>query len=112
MLDFLEEVRDNHSDLKIMLQCYGQAMDDLGPKGVSRRLRAFAAYTDYVLFDAAGGLNAERVREDLPGLLAKYPDLSWDAEGQLHPVNNVRKRPLQLNFTKDYLQASVDVLNQ
>lgn len=62
-------------------------------------------------FSVAGGLNAEVVREDLPVLLEKYPDLSWDAEGQLHPLNNVGKRPLQMDAVKDYLQASVDIIN-
>lgn len=57
----------------------------------------------------AGGLNARIIREDLPQLLVKYPDLSWDAEGQLHPVNNVGKRPLQMEYVKDYLFASVEI---
>lgn len=61
-------------------------------------------------FAVAGGLNGEHVEEDLPRLLSKYPDLSWDAEGQLHPLNNVGKRPLQMDRVKEYLQKSVDVL--
>ncbi len=58
----------------------------------------------------AGGLNSEIVREDLPQLLARYPNLSWDAEGQLHPKNENGKRPLDLNVTEDYLFASSAVL--
>jgi hypothetical protein len=62
-------------------------------------------------FAIAGGLNAENVGEDLPALVKKYHDLSWDAEGQLHPVNNVQKRPLFLPYAKDYLQASTEILS-
>lgn len=64
----------------------------------------------HVGFGVAGGLDATSVREDIPALLSKYPDLSWDAESKLHPLNNRRKRTLQMDFTGDYLQASVDVL--
>lgn len=60
----------------------------------------------------AGGLNSEIVREDLPQLLSKYPNLSWDAEGQLHPVRVNGKRPLYLGVTKDYLDASAAVLGE
>ena len=59
----------------------------------------------------AGGLNSEVVREDLPQLVNKYPNLSWDAEGQLHPVNEVGKRPLDLSITQDYLNASTEILS-
>jgi hypothetical protein len=58
----------------------------------------------------AGGLNSESVREDLPQLLNTYPYLSWDAEGQLHPVNVSGKRPLDLDVTRAYLKASSDIL--
>lgn len=84
----------------------------------ARRLGEFLqeAYSStalrHVNFAVAGGLDAQTVREDLPGLLAKYPELSWDAEGKLHPVNNMAKRPLQMDITKAYLQASIDVINQ
>ncbi len=61
-------------------------------------------------FAVAGGLNAQSVRDDLPVLLDKYPDLSWDAEGQLHPVNVQGRRPLDMDITADYLQASAAVL--
>lgn len=59
----------------------------------------------------AGGLNATNVRDDLPDLIARYPQLSWDAEGQLHPVNRDGKRPLDLTAAKDYLRASSEILN-
>lgn len=58
----------------------------------------------------AGGLHSEIVREDLPQLLSTYPSLSWDAEGQLHPMNVDGKQPLDLDVTKAYLKASSDVL--
>lgn len=58
----------------------------------------------------AGGLNGDIVREELPHLLSAYPRLSWDAEGQLHPVNKKGNRPLDISAVNTYLQASVDVL--
>lgn len=60
----------------------------------------------------AGGLNGQNVREDLPPLIAKYPYLSWDAEGQLHPIDSVGKRPLDIPTTQDYLQSSADILHK
>ncbi|MCA9334861.1 hypothetical protein KC953_01835 [Candidatus Saccharibacteria bacterium] len=61
-------------------------------------------------FAVAGGLDMERVKDDMPRLLAKYPDLSWDAEAQLHPLNNIGRRPLQMDRVKQYLEASVECL--
>lgn len=58
----------------------------------------------------AGGLNARAVREDLPGILDEFPQISWDAEGQLHPVNSRGERPLDDSIVSDYLGASRDVL--
>ena len=144
MLRFASDVREDY-DVTVILPCYRDIMDELGPKRAIQRLGRYACGIDYVLFDAshgtgqrmntrqlgdflqeaysstalrhvnfavAGGLDAQAVREDLPGLLAKYPDLSWDAEGKLHPVNNMAKQPLQMDITKAYLQASTDVINQ
>ena len=144
MLEFVADVREKY-DVKILLQCYKRAMDELGPKQVAQKLGRYASGIDYVLFDAshgtgvrmdaerlgtfleeayssselesvnfavAGGLNAQNVRDDLPELVVKYPDVSWDAEGQLHPLNNLGKRPLQMDRVKDYLQASTSILNR
>lgn len=57
-------------------------------------------------FGVAGGLDAGVVREELPAVLAQYPDISWDAEGRLHDGT----RGLNWTAVKDYLQASSDVL--
>lgn len=57
-----------------------------------------------------GGLNADVVRTELPKLLRHFPDISWDAEGQLHPVNSDGKRPLDMSIVRDYLEASAEVL--
>lgn len=57
----------------------------------------------------AGGLNEQVVREDLPELVAKYPRLSWDAEGQLHPINSDGRKPLDLDIAAEYLRASSDL---
>jgi len=71
----------------------------------------------YARFDAqqtgiaiAGGLNAELVQQELPALLEQYPALSWDAEGQLHPVDAHGKRPLDLELAREYLEASSSLL--
>lgn len=61
---------------------------------------------------AAGGLNAMVVRDDLPELVNKYPDLSWDAEGQLHPVNTQGRRPLDRQAVREYFDASATVLKE
>jgi len=58
----------------------------------------------------AGGLNAEVVAEELPALVEAYPDLSWDAEGQLHPVDADGRRPLDIPQTEAYLRASSSLL--
>lgn len=140
-LHFLEDVKE--IGVKLFLQAHKNAMEELGPQGVLRRLGSYASLVDYLLFDSshgtgkrldiaalepfvaeahagldrsqtgvaiAGGLNGTIVREDLPELVARYPDLSWDAEGQLHPVDTNGKRPLDLDITKDYIQASSEIL--
>lgn len=61
-------------------------------------------------FAVAGGLDAQTVQELLPALLEKYPDLSWDAERKLHPLNNVGTRPLQMDEVKKYFRASTMAL--
>lgn len=79
-------------------------------------LRPFleAAYASSELqavgISVAGGLNSTAVRQDLPILVREYPDLSWDAEGQLHPVNAAGLRPLDMNASKSYLAASAELL--
>jgi hypothetical protein len=141
-LDFLENVKSSYG-LEIFLQAHKDAMADLGPHGIVKRLGAYAHVLDYLLFDAshgtgqrldtaaltpfiaeaynkldptqtgiaiAGGLNQQAVREDLPQLIEKYPNLSWDAEGNLHPIRETGKRPLDIPTTRDYLQASSEIL--
>lgn len=142
MLTFLQETKEEFG-LGILLQCHKDAMQELGPKGVVRRLGHVASFVNYLLFDAshgtgtrldansldpfleeahsstsldttgiaiAGGLDAASVREDLPELVSRYPDLSWDAEGRLHPVNERGERPLNVQIARDYLHASTAVL--
>lgn len=65
-----------------------------------------ASALDDVGVAVAGGLTAEVVTEDLPPLLARFPDLSWDAEGGLHPVGADGTRPLHMGRVNDYLRAS------
>lgn len=60
----------------------------------------------------AGGLNAQVVREHLPEIVALYPDISWDAEGQLHPVRADGTRPLDLALAGAYIEASAEVLGK
>lgn len=144
MLTFLNEVKGEQGSL-IFLQCHKDAMEELGPKGVVRRLGHFAMAIDYILFDAshgtgarmdtmrlgnfleeaysssrlgdvgmaiAGGLDGTTVREELPPLVTQYPDVSWDAEGRLHPKNSHGKQPLNIRLVREYLQASADVLSE
>ena len=58
----------------------------------------------------AGGLNSTVVSEDLPGLIQKYPSLSWDAEGRLHPTNTAGLRPIDMDVAQSYIIASAEVL--
>lgn len=60
----------------------------------------------------AGGLSADVVREDLAPIVRNYPDISWDAEGQLHPFDEWGKRPIDMQRAKQYLQASADILKE
>jgi len=141
-LEFLETVKENGVD--VFLQAHKNAMAELGPQGVVRRLRQYSHCIDYLLFDSshgtgqrlntsalrpfiaeaygtldvsqtgiaiAGGLNGAVVREDLPELVAQFPNLSWDAEGQLHPTNEDGKRPLSIPVTEGYLRASSEILS-
>lgn len=57
-----------------------------------------------------GGLNAENVHMKMPLLLREFPQLSWDAEGQLHPVNRQGERPLDMDVCRAYLGVSAEVL--
>lgn len=61
-------------------------------------------------FGVAGGLDAQVVQNDLLPLIAAYPDLSWDAEGKLHPERNDGTRPLDIASVADYLLASAGVI--
>lgn len=58
----------------------------------------------------AGGLYGPVVRDDLPELVAQFPDLSWDAEGKLHPVSEDGRMRLDMNTVKDYFAASREVI--
>ncbi len=73
-----------------------------------------AAYSSEALtgvgVSIAGGLNANVVRRHLPETLDRYPDVSWDAEGQLHPIDERGKRPIDMNAAEQYLAASQEVL--
>jgi hypothetical protein len=140
-LEWLEKVKEQN--VEVFLQAHKNAMEELGPRGVIRRLGRHAHLIDYLLFDSshgtgqrldvsalkpfvaeayssldvshtgialAGGLHGAVVREDLPELVAQFPNLSWDAEGQLHPARQDGKRPLDLAVTEDYLRASSEIL--
>lgn len=61
-------------------------------------------------FAIAGGLNSAIVQDELPKVLEDFPDVSWDAEGQLHPANSEGTMPLDMGVVNAYLQASVNVL--
>lgn len=58
----------------------------------------------------AGGLSGPVVGEELPEMTQTFPELSWDAEGQLHPVAADGTRPVSLFETNSYFAASAEVL--
>ena len=60
-------------------------------------------------FALAGGLNRDTVLEELPKVLEKFPDISWDAEGQLHPATATNERPLDMKIVSGYLKAAKEV---
>lgn len=62
-------------------------------------------------FGVAGGLCASVVKEDLPPLLEAHPSISWDAEGKLHGAYEDGVPGLDWAATKQYLEASSDVLS-
>jgi hypothetical protein len=66
---------------------------------------------EHVGIGIAGGLNGDVVRNELSSIVAHFPSLSWDAEGQLHPLNEDGKRPVSMTATKEYFAASSEVLN-
>lgn len=72
-----------------------------------------AAYSepglDRVGVAVAGGLTATAVTDDLPVLLSRFPDVSWDAEGGLHPFAPDGTRPLDMDRVADYLAASASL---
>lgn len=72
----------------------------------------FSGQLEEVGMGVAGGLHAEVVREDIPTLLKHYPDISWDAEGQLHPEQADGTRPLDMQRIKEYFEASHEVLEK
>lgn len=57
-------------------------------------------------FAIAGGLNGTIIRDELPQVVSEFPDVSWDAEGQLHPAKADKTMPLDMAIVSDYLEAS------
>lgn len=93
--------------------------DASGGRGLRMDVEMLLPYIDRIYNDAqfdhmqvavGGGLNAHVVRTELPKILKHFPAVSWDAEGQLHPVNHNGKRPLDMAICKEYLEASAEVL--
>ena len=58
----------------------------------------------------AGGLDAKLILSELSELAAEFPDLSWDAEGKLHPARHDGTRPLDMQVAEEYFEASARVL--
>lgn len=106
------------------LHRYGTAIDYLlfdashgtGKRLDVDRLRSFvgsiyvSSWLGHVGVAVAGGLDAVTVREELPRLLDDFPDVSWDAEGRLHPATPRGTRPLDMRAVREYLRASAEVL--
>lgn len=90
-------------------------------KGVRMNTEALLPFLDVAHYSGnlqrvgigvAGGLNADVVREELPVVLELYPDISWDAEGQLHPAREDGTRPIDMQRAKEYIEASAEVLKK
>ena len=69
-------------------------------------------YLDGTGIAIAGGLDGITIRESMPNIVAKYPDISWDAEGRLHPINTAGNRPLDMSLVDEYFAASKNVLQK
>lgn len=132
LMDLSGYLADVHNaGYAVYLQVHGPAMA-LGPVEAARRFTPYVPYVDHVLFDSSHGtgqrLDTTRLGEfldafsgfgvglgvagglgpDVPlaDLLAMYPNLSWDAEGNLHPPRPDGSRRLDLGLVEDYLRAS------
>lgn len=127
-------------DLEVLVECQGPIMTEYSATQVGEVLDRYEGLIDHVLFDAshgtgkemdtdalrpfieqaterdwlgvgvAGGLNPERVSQHIEPLLEEFPDLSFDAEGQLH-VNDDGSRGLNINQTRAYLKAAAEALS-
>lgn len=89
-------------------------------KGITLDTERLVPYIDEIYsYDAlghvgvalAGGLCAETVREHLPSVVERYPDISWDAEGKLHPKHKDGTMPLDLATVGRYFAASKEVIS-
>lgn len=73
-----------------------------------------AAYEDSRLANVgislAGGLNGSVVEQELESIVSEFPDISWDAEGQLHTLDDKRELPLNMSVVREYMVASEKVL--
>lgn len=59
----------------------------------------------------AGGLCAETIGKYLPAVVERYPDISWDAEGRLHPKREDGTMPLDLDTVTRYFAASAELIS-
>ncbi|MGB4762121.1 MAG: hypothetical protein WBP12_02055 [Candidatus Saccharimonas sp.] len=124
LLQCQAEIMQYHTPAKVVEALAGLAVDYVlfdasGGRGVRMDTDALLPYIEAVRnrseldslgVAVGGGLNAEAVRSELPKILRHFPDVSWDAEGRLHPVNVDGKRPLDMRACHEYLEASAEVL--
>lgn len=78
-----------------------------------------AAYSDPDLagygtnFGLAGGLDAATVEAALPGVLRRFPEVSWDAEGKLHDrIEDGGDGALNMPRVQQYMSSSIRVLTE
>lgn len=137
LLQLIKDANSTPHD--VLLQCYGKIMNQHSPAQIKELLKQYEGLADYVLLDAshgqgkrldveqlkpyidelygvdgiglgiAGGLDAQIVAQELPALLADYPDLSFDAEGRLRLPETGTYR-LDQPTTAQYLQAAAKVI--
>lgn len=64
-------------------------------------------------FGVAGGLNPDNLEQLLPKILQDFPEVSWDAEGQLHDaISEGGDGSLNMERTRRYLVRSAQIATQ
>lgn len=134
-------IKSEQEGAEVLVQCHGSMIAERTPSEIGRILDQYQDRVDHVLFDAshgkgvemnreslspyievaserdwlgvgvAGGLNAKGVEQHIVPLLEDFPDLSFDAEGQLH-VNEGESKALNMKETIAYVRVAADAVKR